>query len=313
VPDYTLTLSDPVDEGTWAGPDTGGSERPPLGGLFGTGDLNANDGDANGLELYGTAAFESRPAEDRWRYTVAPLTLPPGETPASITVTVVAREVDHPGAYVWVPAGATGTFNPDTGQTRWSAYQTRTWQEGWDLEQVGGGYQENPDFDAPLVRRRPYSHQFPGNDPAGGVYDYAPPSPAIITALSSTPTGSEFAVRSAGSAAGYAYGLTYTEAPPSVVPTWDVTNPVYLHLRAANDAGFRGVRPVYRITQVRVTVTTTAASTTDEPWPYTPVGVVDPLRQLPRTDGLGTSSARRVVPASRSVQRSNRVGPGAYI
>ena len=41
-------------------------------------------------------------------------------------------------------------------------------------------------------------------------------------------------------------------------------------------------------------------------------GTQPPLRQYPRTDGLATSSARRIWPAARSVQRSNRVGGSHY-
>ena len=41
--------------------------------------------------------------------------------------------------------------------------------------------------------------------------------------------------------------------------------------------------------------------------------VAPALRQWPRSDGLGLSSARRVWPPPRSIQRSQRPGPGAHL
>ena len=46
---------------------------------------------------------------------------------------------------------------------------------------------------------------------------------------------------------------------------------------------------------------------------FTAVTIAPPLRQWPRSDGLGMSSVRRVWPNTPSVQRSLRQGPGAYL
>lgn len=87
---------------------------------------------------------------------------------------------------------------------------------------------------------------------------------------------------------------------------------IYARTKPSNEDGSLLADGLVEVSEQRIVLYYTAAGDTAPPPDVMPGVTLRPLRQYPRNDGRGLSTARRVYPPSRSAQASNRRAGGYH-